>query len=60
MAKSPELVEIDKDLRRLELGIKRLNKDIKNLEALVVKQSKDIKQVITLLEILKDLADSDE
>jgi hypothetical protein len=58
MTKVRELDEIDKDLKRIELGIKKLERDLKKLETLVVKESKDIKEIISLLKLYLELVDA--
>lgn len=59
MTKVRELDEIDKNLKRVELGVKKLDRDLKKLEALVVKEHKDIKEIISLLKLYIELVDSE-
>lgn len=50
MGSKEELAEIDKRLRLVELGIKRLDKSIKEMTAELVKTNKNIRIVLAKLD----------
>ena len=60
MVKDERLIKVDSDLKRLELGIKKLDKEIKDLKVQVTKQGKDIKEILCLVKLLTELAESNE
>ena len=50
MGSKEELAEIDKRLRLVELGVKRLDKSIKEMTAELVKTNKNIRIVLAKLD----------